>query len=1026
MRLTFLDTLIYRHPVNPFKHEVIDRQMLYLASPVLLEEQLKGSENEKTTLSLKKYQQRASTRCTPFGLFAGCGTAMWAPQSSIEKQATSRHTRLDMNVVCEIAALLASHPVIKTQLTYYTNNSLYKVADKYRYVEYTLKNKSRHYQITSIDVAEHISDLLSLTAKGANYGSLISCLLNHTGSSEEAESFVNELIEAQVITTNLYPNVTGTEFYTIILNTLKDIAENTRSAEIENIYRLLAEIDADIKTIDRHFDAEVETYRFIYAKLQQLLQHLTEENLFQADLYYQTDTATVNTTIQSQLSDAISFLDKLYHDYEPENLKKFKENFQNQYEEQELPLLQVLDTASGIGYLRKDTTGINPIVDDIYASGEAESVFDIKWSSTSSLLLKKIIHAKVNNLTEIQLTDEDLKNRKETAKTTLPPSMPVFFTVVHNTRNTVYLKQAGGSSASNLLGRFAHGNSEISGIIDRVTEHEINFHAGKIMAEIVHLPESRVGNILLRPHIHQYEIAYLANSTKEKEQIIDPNDLLISVKNNKIILRSRTHQKEIIPRLTSAHNFSMSTLPVYQFLCDIQSQYYSKSGFSFNWGHLAGEFGFLPRVCYKNTILSPAQWNIGKEKVEEISDCLKQYEQSKIKAWQNSLHLPDRFLLSDGDNELFVDTSDMLSVKAFASAIKKRDRAVLHESLFDEKDPLITDRNGNSYTNELIGILLNHEIPDQPALPAYTDSTTRRSFATGSEWLYYKIYGTPKILEDLLAESFFPLIKDFSENQYTSKWFFIRYADPDNHLRLRFRVTDTGHLAVIQSRLNQLFEALLKNRLIEKVQTDTYNRELERYGFSNVDDTESLFDIDSSNCLDLVSELNHDEEGDLIRLKYACLSAYRLMQHFELDEKNRALLISHSQKGYFNEHGGKKELKLLLDDKYRRYRKSVETILAQDPTEEWSEENLFIIDTLSKREHQQKKIINAILEKHKANTLKVDLNAYIQSLIHMHVNRLFRGKQRTYELLVYDFLQRGLKSIEARKLKSVHKSSPLI
>jgi thiopeptide-type bacteriocin biosynthesis protein len=308
-------------------------------------------------------------------------------------------------------------------------------------------------------------------------------------------------------------------------------------------------------------------------------------------------------------------------------------------------------------------------------------------------------------------------------------------------------------------------------------------------------------------------------------------------------------------------------------------------------------------------------------------------------------------------------------------------------------------------------------MPTPTLLPVPNYDITKRSFTTGSEWLYYKIYCNPKMAEQIIIENIGPLLKKIKEDQLIEKWFFIRYADPDIHIRLRLKLKDTRYLNLIQIQFNELFDPFIENRLIEKIQLDTYNRELERYGFDNIEDSETLFCMDSEAVLELISELYSDEEGDLIRLKYACLNAYRLMHNFKLDKENINFLISGSQQNYFKEHGSGKELKFALDDKYRKYRKSLDLLLKMGESYAFTEEDQFITAIIAKKEQEQQQIINFVLLKNKMGKIKINIHDYIRSLIHMNVNRLFKSKQRTYELLVFDFLQRSLKSNEARRQK---------
>ncbi|SHM78977.1 thiopeptide-type bacteriocin biosynthesis protein [Flavobacterium xanthum] len=117
----------------------------------------------------------------------------------------------------------------------------------------------------------------------------------------------------------------------------------------------------------------------------------------------------------------------------------------------------------------------------------------------------------------------------------------------------------------------------------------------------------------------------------------------------------------------------------------------------------------------------------------------------------------------------------------------------------------------------------------------------KREFCLGSEWLYYKIYTGVKTADLLLLEEFAPIIEQLKARKVIEKWFFIRYNDPDSHLRIRFLVTKPEGIATIISSFHLVFEKLLVNHLVWKVQTDTYKRELERYGEATMVDSETLF-----------------------------------------------------------------------------------------------------------------------------------------------------------------------------------------
>ena len=70
--------------------------------------------------------------------------------------------------------------------------------------------------------------------------------------------------------------------------------------------------------------------------------------------------------------------------------------------------------------------------------------------------------------------------------------------------------------------------------------------------------------------------------------------------------------------------------------------------------------------------------------------------------------------------------------------------------------------------------------------PARLPTTRDRIRAPGSDWLFAKLYSPPALHDDLLTGPVSELCEQALAADTADDWFFIRYADPDPHLRLRF------------------------------------------------------------------------------------------------------------------------------------------------------------------------------------------------------------------------------------------------
>jgi hypothetical protein len=386
-------------------------------------------------------------------------------------------------------------------------------------------------------------------------------------------------------------------------------------------------------------------------------------------------------------------------------LSRFKEAFFERYEQREVPLLQALDPECGIGYiLDNENFDFNPLIDDIVLP-HTNIRTGLSLNPVESFLLEKLVEAISEHRTEIELKENDLEPHLAEWDD-LPDTFSVIAQVTRENKGTspnykIYISSAGGSSAANLLTRFCYADQMTKDLIKKIVDAEEKLQKRKILAEIVHLPESRAGNILLRPVFRQYEIPYFARSSAALDFQIELQDLYISIKGDSIKLRSQRLDKEVLPRLSTAHNYFSTSLPVYRFLCDLQTQN-KKRGFGFSWGLFANNFEFLPRVTYKNLILSPAFWNI---KTRNLGNILMIENEKKLlsgfKKWQKQTGIPYQVILVDGDTEMFLNFESILCLKMFWSMIKNRENFTLKEFLFDPKTAIVTGSRG-AFNSEFI------------------------------------------------------------------------------------------------------------------------------------------------------------------------------------------------------------------------------------------------------------------------------------------------------------------------------------
>ncbi|AZA85104.1 lantibiotic dehydratase [Chryseobacterium lactis] len=666
------------------------QEAIYLASPYLYNEikqwlsgkDLASKQDQKLKNTLLKYYSRMTTRCTPFGLFSDVGLGNFEDNKIEQNHSLSekiRDTKLDMHFLVGLAYQFIKTEHIRNCLLFYPNNSIYRIGTKIRYIEYQYDKGKRDYIISSAPISDELQKILDFSKEGRTIKQLSGVLVNEDIASEDAEEFINELIENQVLVSEMEPNVSGKDFLDILISVLNRIDADTESKRLLLIKEKLSGLDQNIGNDP-----------FLYAEIEELIKAFTTEYeqkyIFQTDLYNKNE-FSLSSDWKKELKKGIGFLNKITLSRKDSHFEKFKRVFSERFEGQELPLSYVLDTEVGIGYRQNlSADGIHPYLDDLDFSKQPQNLI-IEINPVSKILNKKVQDALLENQNTIQLTDEDFIDFAENWDL-IPDTLSFMAEIVsENHSEKLYLKGSSGSSAGNLLGRFCSEKTEISELTKRITVKEKELNPDHILAEVIHLPEARIGNIIRRPTLREYEIPYLAQSVVPKENQIPVEDLLISLKNNKIVLRSKRLNKEIKPCLTNAHNYFTNTLPVYHFLSDFHSQDH-RSGLSFSWEGLDKIYNFLPRVEYKNSILSKARWKLSEKDISFLvsKGCEKKQFLNQITNWRIKRKIPVWIQWIEFDHTVTMNLENYDMAKLLIQTIQSKKTIVIEECLFNHNE----------------------------------------------------------------------------------------------------------------------------------------------------------------------------------------------------------------------------------------------------------------------------------------------------------------------------------------------------
>jgi thiopeptide-type bacteriocin biosynthesis protein len=985
-------TLLPRNPLV--------QQALAVGSSALLRalEQTSPESRDAARLQgkLLRFLIRMSTRPTPYGLFAGVALGQWGETTDLTLAATAHRTRtrLDMGLLMQWVMEQEAQPQIRQHLRWVANPAAFLHAGRVFLAERAPTGTANSSRSVSVRATGVVKRTLDLARTPILYQELVAGILASSVGAipEKVAKLLTELWQQTLLFTDLRPPLTTDNPAQYVMQ---------RLSEIPAAQAALAQLTAMVQAAAAWDSAPPEQRSTTaYRDLAKQTHHLTQsaaESSVQVDMAM----ALEGTHLVSSVGDEVARAAELLLRLTPfpnglSQLTAYHRAFVSRYgSSREVPLLELLDPQFGLG---------SPYANSPFGSG-------IRNAVRSKTLLDLACHALHQHTLVVELDPDKLARLSTCVPATaiIPPTLDinVFIAAPSSAAldtgkfQVIIGPNLGASSAGRNLGRFADLlGPDAQQFLEQAVRAEERQSPSCIWAELVYAPRRfRSANVLIRPSVRTHEITLGAAAGVDDERVIPLNELVVGVRKGRFYLRWPTENKEVA--VCAGHMLNTLRAPtVCRFLSDLSREGTAQLS-PFDWGP-AANFPFLPRVQVGRIVLRPAQWRIDwSVRKTELSADTPEAFWAALKQWREDWQVPQYVYLSAGDNRLLLDLEHSWQVEELRLEVRRlgERNAILLQEVLPGLDQIWTSGPEGHFVTEFVVPLALREdrIPvekEVASAPASTVPLADRLRPPGSDWLFIKLYGARFFSEDLIAGPVRLFTEEVQASGLVEKWFFLRYSDPEPHLRLRFRGNPEQLMVQLLPKLCTWASGLMTEGLCKRFSFDTYDREIERYGgIEGIELAESLFAIDSRT----VAELLYGGQGSKVALErsmLAVLSVDQLLAGIGLTEADRLQWL---QRYEFTRN--------TVGPAYRQSKKVLRSLL-QGPeylSERWREEALVPLFAI------QKEALNPIAmrlsELEKKGELSQPLSELYSSFVHLHCNRLL-GTDPAVERMILGLLLR--------------------
>jgi len=256
-----------------------------------------------------------------------------------------RHTRLDMDYLCALTEAIGKDPEFRPVCIYFPNSTLYSFGDRLRYVEKRITGNDRSHHLVAVETTPHVSSALAAAQSGAGWTGIVQVLSQQGLDPAEAEELIGQLIDSQILESDLSPCITGEEPLSGLISKLGGHSPTNAIAQVLTaVSARLADLD------DRGLGASPAEYHAVAGDLSSLPAKPEMAKLVQVDMVKPADVLELGERVLAELKRAISVLHRIGRPNFQETLYRFQEAFLARFEGRFVPLAEALDEESGVGF----------------------------------------------------------------------------------------------------------------------------------------------------------------------------------------------------------------------------------------------------------------------------------------------------------------------------------------------------------------------------------------------------------------------------------------------------------------------------------------------------------------------------------------------------------------------------------------------------------------------------------------------------------------------------------------------------